>query len=217
MIRAIVTGLLVLFGLHCFAVFGLIGYAALTGKLNKDRRELYKKVWSGQDLVQAEESVDAEQQDDQGATAQVAQQLDQAQSGKELLTLDVQRHLENLENMKRSVQAGQAKLLKDRKEYLTAMDVFEQERDRKNRAARSEGFLRELDYFSRLKPKLAKEDFMAMVDAEAARFLSAMKPDVATKILNYFRTDDEQKKRQRVMALIETLGVDDFEAVWFTA
>ena len=207
MLKAIVTGLVAIVVVHLLGVIGLVGYAAVSGKLSVQRRELYKKVWDGVALVEPDESDEPVDEATEASSEQVTEQLNQARAQKELLTLDIQRHLEDLENMKRSVQAAQNKLVKDRTEYVAAMETFESQLERQNQAAKNEGFLRELDYFSRLKPKLAKEDFMAMSDDDAARFLAAMKPDVATKILNQFRSDAEQEKRQRVMALIETLGV----------
>ena len=58
-----------------------------------------------------------------------------------------------------------------------------------------------------MKPKLVKEDFMQMSDTEMVRYISEMKSDVATKVLEQFKTPEEQLKRQGVMKLLETVQV----------
>ena len=111
--------------------------------------------------------------------------------------------LERLRTMSLTVAAAQNKVEKERLQLAQLEAEFTQTNQQARDHARAAGFQKALKSYSNMKPKLVKDDFMRMTDAEAVRYLAAMKPDVATAILEKFKTTSEQQTRLRLIRLLE--------------
>ena len=203
--KVILITLVVILLAHCLALVGLVGYGAATGRLDQAKIDQYLATWRGQELVPPppEEEETQEQESPQQAAARIAQAEEQGK----ILTLEMQRQLELLRDMKFAVEAARAKLQKDLAQLEKNRAGFEEKLAQQQNKARDENFQKALRNYSQMKPKYVKNDFMAMDENDAVRYLAAMKPDTATKVLNYFKTDEEQEKRRRLMKLLEQEGV----------
>ena len=105
--------------------------------------------------------------------------------------------------MKQTVATANLKLYKDIKQLQTDKLAFDDQMNQYNEQVQSEGFQKSLQAYSKIKPESAKTDFMQMSDDEVVRYLSNMKPDVVTQILDRFRTPEEMDKRLKLMRLLE--------------
>ena len=105
--------------------------------------------------------------------------------------------------MKTSIDAAAASLDKEVAQLRSDKTTFEDQLAEHNRKAADEGFRKDVTYYSGMKAKSVKDDFMLMDDADVVRFISAMKSSVAITILDKFKTPKEQQKRLRVMQLLE--------------
>jgi flagellar motility protein MotE (MotC chaperone) len=108
--------------------------------------------------------------------------------------------------MKVSISAAQAKLDKDLSQLQVKRQEFDNMLAQQNAAAKEKGFLMALKSYSAMNPKLVKDDFMAMDEKEAVRYLAPMKPGAVTEILSKFKTSDEQAKRRKLVELLEEYG-----------
>ena len=205
MTKTIFIVLLVALLLHVLGFVGLLGYGVVTGRFDAEQRAQYLATWRGEKLVPPpeEETVEEVKESPQEAATRIAE----AEIGREVLTLEIQRQLERIRNMMAAVESARGNLDKQLAALHADEEKFETRRAEQGKAAREEGFAKQLQMFSRMTAKSVRSDFMKMPDEKVARLLAAMRPDTAKKILNEFKNDQEQQKRLRVMALIETLNV----------
>jgi hypothetical protein len=205
--KKIVWITLVIFLLADFlALLGFLGYGMATGRLGTDQRAQYLATWHGEKLVppvEEEVKVQEEPETPQQASVRIAA----AEIQREILSREMERHAELLRNMQDTVNVAKAKLEKDLKELEKEKQQFSMKVNQQEVTAKDEGFQKALKNYILMKPKYAKEDFMKMEEKEAIRYLAAMKPDIATKIFNQFKTTEEQEKRRQLLKLLEEYKV----------
>jgi flagellar motility protein MotE (MotC chaperone) len=199
--KLFVTMLLTLLLANSLALLGILGYGLSTGRFDPEMRAQYLATWRGEKLVPPtpEEEVVEEKETPQQASARIAE----AQVQRELLTREIQRDMELARYMQQTVAMAKLKLDKDIKQLQTDKLAFDDQMTQYNEKVQSEGFQKSLQAYSKMKPKSAKSDFMQMNDDEVVRYLSNMKPDVVTQILDQFRTPEELDKRLKLMRLLE--------------
>ena len=202
MTRTLVTVLLIVLLVHCLTLVGFVAYGGATGRFSGERWAQYLATWHGEKLVPPppEEQIElSEEETPQQAAARIAT----AEIEAEITNREIQRHTELLRAMQVTINSARKNLEKDVKKLKEEKIAFAAEVVQQNEKARSEGFLKALKGYASMKPKYVKSDFMKMDDEQVVRFLSAMKSDTATSILNQFKTPEEQEKRLRVMKLME--------------
>ena len=110
------------------------------------------------------------------------------------------RRTEELKALHDLVKGGEARLTKDRAAFeqeLAALRKREQEADR---LAKDKGFQDSLELYGTMKPKQVKDVFAGLPDDVVVRYLRAMDPGQAGKIIKEFKTPAEV---QRVKGLME--------------
>ncbi|OQA01098.1 MAG: hypothetical protein BWY71_00509 [Planctomycetes bacterium ADurb.Bin412] len=197
--------LVILLLAHVLALAGLLGYGLATGRLGSEQRAQYLAIWRGEKLAPPVEEVKVEEEPEtpQQASARIAA----SEIQREVQSGEMERQAELLRNMQDTIQVAKSKLEKDLKELETEKQQFSRKVSQQEEAAKDEGFQKALKNYILMKPKYAKEDFMKMEETEAVRYLAAMKPDVATRIFNQFKTAEEQEKRRQLMKLLEEYKV----------
>lgn len=197
--------LIVALVIHALAFVGLLIYGATTNRFDAEKREQYLATWRGEKLVPPApvDAVEEESESPQEAAARIAE----TEATREILTLEIDRRFELLRSMRTAVKAAQVSVDKEQGRLDAAKEEDERVRRERNSAERQKAFAKQLDFFSRMKPKLARDHFMNMPETKVARLLAAMRPDTAKKILNSFKTDEEREKLLRVIDLIESLNV----------
>jgi len=203
--KLILTILLVLFLVNCLAMLGVLGYGGVTGRLDAAKRAQYLATWRGEKLIPEPEDagVTEETEAPQAAGVRIAALEEQ----REMTSREVQRDIQLLRTQQNTLAMERDKLQKDIAEWQVKETAFEKKVAEYNQTVQEEGFLKALKNYSQMKPKLVKDDFMQMSDREMVRYISEMKSDVATRILEQFKTPEELLKRQGVMKLLETVQV----------
>ncbi len=202
----IVFGILIaLLLIQSLALTGFLAYGFATGHFDGEMRDQYMATWRGEKLVPppVEEEVKVDAETPQEAGARIAQ----AEIEREALSRDMQRHVELLRNMQFSVKAAQQQVEKNLRQLNEDRTTFDTQVAAYQQRALDEGFQKALKEYSLLKPKQAKTDFMKMAEDEAVRYLAAMKPDVAKKILEQFRTPEEEQRRLTLLRMLNEQGV----------
>lgn len=200
-ILKIMRGTLAVLGL---AALGLLGYGLISGRLDQERRHQYAATWRGEKLVPpvVETQQTAMTESPQEASTRIAE----AQIQDEIVSRELQQQMELLRDMKITVDLAQDQLTKDLKTLKTERDALVQELVVQRQKAQNEGFQKALKNYSQMKAKDVVADFMVMDDNDVVRYLSAMKSDVATKILSQFRSPAEREKRIRLMQMMENFN-----------
>lgn len=199
--KLFVTLLLTLLLANSLALLGIVGYGLSTGRFDAEMRAQYLATWRCEKLVPpppAEEVVE-EKETPQQASARIAA----AEVQREILTREIQRDMELVRYMQQTVEKARLKLDKDIKRLQTDKLAFDTQMSQYNDKVQNEGFQKSLQAYANMKPRSAKTDFMQMSEEEAVRYLSHMKLDVATEILDQFRTPEELDKRLKLMRLLE--------------
>jgi len=192
------------------AAVGLVGYGLATGRFATEKRQQYFATWRGEILVPPAPEV--EQVLDDEKAKQASERIAATEIKREIITREIQRDIELARYMQTTLAQAQNKLSGDIELLQKNQVAFTQKLDQYNRQTQQEGFQKALKNYSMMKPKSAKADFMKMDDEQVVTFLAQMKPDVATSILEQFRTPEELDKRLRVMGMLEqhrTVKLDD--------
>lgn len=200
MAKTLVTTLLVILVAHALAALGLLGYGWATGRFTAERMAQYRATWRGEKLVPPVEEKVVQQREESPRAAGV--RIAAAENEREMMTRELELLRQQLVNMTDTVNAAQKRIQKERAQLERAQQEFAAKLAQERARAQDEGFRKALEDYSRMNPKYVKDDFMHLPDEDAVRFLGAMKPDVATAILERFKTPEEQQKRLRLMNLL---------------
>ena len=200
--KSLLTLIVAVLAIHILLLLGAAGYGWATERFNSKKIDQYIATWQGVELIEKPETI--EEEEVQETPTDAIARIVEMEIRNETLRRNLVRQLEVLRSMKTTVDMARQKLENrieglqvQEKEFLERIEGYESE-------VRKAGFQKALKSYSSLKPKLVKNDFMQMEDEQVVRYLSAMKPDTATKILNYFKTPEEEVKRQRILGLMET-------------
>lgn len=199
--KLLLTILLTVLIANALAIVGLLSYSAATGRLDSDARRQYLATWRGEKLVPP--PPETQQEAEAETPQQAADRIAAATIHREVLTREIQRDIELARAMKTTITEARDKLSRDVEELEQARLAFATRLENYNAQVASEGFDKALKSYTAMKPKLAKDDLMAMDDERAVRFLAAMKPDAVTAILEKCTTPDEQAKRLRLLQMLE--------------
>jgi flagellar motility protein MotE (MotC chaperone) len=186
---------------NILAGVGLLVYGFATGRLGQEQRTQYLATWRGEKLVPPPEEVEV--REEQETPQQASMRIASAEVEREILSREMHRYEELLRNRQDTIDTAKAKLEKDLKQLEKDKQVFTAKVDQQEALAKDEGFQKALKSYILMKPKYAKQDFMEMEETEVVRYLAAMKADTATKILNQFKTPQEQEKRRQLLKLLE--------------
>jgi hypothetical protein len=116
------------------------------------------------------------------------------------------RRAREVDDLRRQVEAARAKLALDRQ----AVDAREKALDAREVDAaakeKDDGFQKELALYATLPPPQLKKLFSAMDDDMAAKYLTALPPRVASKVLKEFQTPEETVRVQAIMDKVRKPG-----------
>jgi hypothetical protein len=114
----------------------------------------------------------------------------------------VDRRQRELVDLQRQVDLAQQQLAKDRAALEEEKRKLAAREDEAAKLAADKGFQDSLELYKSMQPKQVKEIFMTLDDAAVERYLTAMEPRMAGKIIKEFKTPQEI---QRVQAVLERI------------
>ena len=184
---------------------GLIGFLVVSGKLNTESASDIAAILRG------------EKPGDNATASLVHAQTTSAPSTRPsrmdqnpVDTMEIQ--LAMLDREKRSVEVdrfsrlkdAEMKLLQDREKLAREQAELKKQVKVERQKIEDEGFNTALAAYSQLSPKKVKEDFMKFDTDIVVRYLTNMSKRTAKKILEEFKTTEEQQKRREIMEKIRT-------------
>lgn len=112
---------------------------------------------------------------------------------------ELDRRQRELGDLQRQVDLANATLARDRAALEAEKKRVAEREQLAARLANDQGFQDSLELYKSLPPKQVKAAFMTMDDETVKRYLQAMEPRGAAKIVREFRTPEEQQRIQRVI------------------
>jgi flagellar motility protein MotE (MotC chaperone) len=127
------------------------------------------------------------------------QAMEQERLRLELEAQDLRHRQELLERLQASVEASRKKVDDDRKAFEQAVALT-------SNKTTDESFQKTMALYDELKPRQLKDLFIPMGPDLAAKYLGAMEPDRAAKIVSEFKTPDEKTFLSAVLAKLRGTG-----------
>jgi hypothetical protein len=124
------------------------------------------------------------------ATAQ--ERIDYVQKVLEEERLRLENEAQKVRQQQELLVQKQAQLDFERSSLADQKKAYEQSLAATTTQSDAAGFQKSLDLFAELKPKQIKDLLMAMPFDQVARYLAAMEPDRAAKIIGEFKSTDEK-------------------------
>jgi hypothetical protein len=201
--RRVLIALLIVVVLN---VAGAIGYAGFAGMLKADRIASAYAALRGDKAAPAEELP--------APPAEVVRPVAApADTPADLVRLELAQREADLRNQWELIRAAQLQLLRDREEF---------EREKKEVAAiagrrltpdQSEGYKKEIEYLSTIKPKQAKDFLRLKKDADAVDILLAVDPRVGRKIIDACKSQEDRLWMGRILEQLRQRNDGQAEAL----
>ena len=212
MIKKLLVVAMAVLALNFLAVAGGLGFLWQSQKLDKDKLAKIREIVfapASQPATQpaADELTEATTQPSMKLEELLAtkvglstsEQVQSLQSAFDEQMAVLERKSRELEDQKAQVEAARKKQLQDRMVIATAAADFKQKQDEAARLANDKGFADTLTLYNSMAPKQVKTIFASLDDDTVVRFLSAMQPRTAAKIVKEFKSPEEATRIQRVM------------------
>lgn len=206
---------LIVLALNFLAVAGGVGWLISSGKLDKDKaRDIAKLLFPDPPAPATQPSGDARDP----ATTQPMMRFDELlerQTGKtaaeqvaflresfDAMNVSLDRQRRELIDLKRQVDFAQEQVAKDRT-AIEARAKYLDDREKRQRALDSdEGFQKTLDVYNGMDAAQVKDLFMKLDEATVVRYLQAMEPRRASRIVKEFTSPEELSKAQTLLEMM---------------
>jgi flagellar motility protein MotE (MotC chaperone) len=225
--------LLLLCILNLLAVAGLVGYLVATERLDKQkasaivdllrhkgtpdkfRETLYDILEPTPSTSTAPASQPALAADTPSSDTTPGSAQDRINASHQALdqeTLRLENQAQELRHRQELLVQLQADVTAKLKKIDDEKQAFEKRVAQVNTQAADDSFQKSLALYNELKSKQVKDLFMPMPPDEIAKFLTAMDPDRAAKIIGEFKTPDEARAIAIVLDRIRTAGTTSASA-----
>jgi hypothetical protein len=134
-----------------------------------------------------------------------AEQLEFIQQTFDARMAEMDRRQREMGDLQRQVDMANAALARDRLALEAEKKALAERQQLADRLAGDKGFQDSLKLYKSMPPKQVKQVFLSMDDETVRRYLQAMEPRTATKIVREFKAPDEQQRIQRVL---QAMGAD---------
>lgn len=210
--KKILTLAIVLLALHFLAVAGAVAFLVTSGRLDKPRAaqiaELLFPPPSSQPATQPTTRVAAsttrpllrlEELLAKQAGRPAAEQVDFIRNAFDEQYAQLDRRTRELEDLQRQIEAARDQLARDRAGHEARQRTLDSRESERARLERDEGFQAELQLYQQMPTAQVKRVFLGLDDETVARYLQAMQPRTASRILREFKTPEEVARLQTIL------------------
>ena len=192
------------------AVAAAVAYLYNQGRLDRARIEAIKLVLYPPPTTQPAASQPAAQRGaepvlnltqllEQKSGLSTTEQLDFLQQTFDARMAELDRRQRELLDLQRQVDMANTALARDRVALDAGRRALAEREQLAARLASDKGFQDSLQLYRTMPAKQVKQVFLAMDDETVKRFLQAMEPREAAKIVREFKAPDEQQRIQKVL------------------
>lgn len=196
---------------------GFVGYLVATGHLTAQRFTRIAAVMRGELDALPSDSAAATSQpttapaEDPRATS--AKEIRLQRERQHLETIQLERTRRDLEAQKRLVDQALQQLLTGQEQLVQKKAELVDQHKRREVATQETGFQRELDYFSTLSPKLAKEHLVRIWKKQridAVRLFAALDMSRGKRILEQMKSGEELELLHELLEQLRIQGVESY-------
>jgi flagellar motility protein MotE (MotC chaperone) len=212
MIKRLFLAIALLLAINFLAIAGGVGWLWKGGKLGKDQVAQIKEILfppppKAEEVKLEEESVDATTQPSvkleellakaSGRTA--VEQVEFLQQAFDAQRNELDRRYRELQDLQRQVDIAKQKLADDRTAHEAKEKQLASQQQVQTKQTDDKGFQDSLALYQSMPSKQVKSVFMGLDDETLVRYLQAMQPRQASRIIKEFKTPDETARIQRVL------------------
>ena len=192
------------------AVAGAVAYLYKDGRLGRKQVDAIKAVLYPPPATQPAASQPAEASAPEPAIQlgellaqksglSTTEQLDFIQQTFDARMAELDRRQRELADLQRQVDLANTTLARDRADLEAGKKHLAEREQLAAKLASDKGFQDSLELYRTLPAKQVKQAFMTMEDETVRRYLQAMEPREAAKIVKEFKAPDERQRIQRVI------------------
>jgi hypothetical protein len=131
-----------------------------------------------------------------------AEQVQAMQHAFDAQMVQLDRRQREMADLQRQVELAQQQLARDRQVLERERQTLEQQQQETARLAADRGFQDSLDRYNVMPARQVKSIFMDLEDEAVMRYLQAMQPRSAARIMREFKSQDELRKIQAVLEMM---------------
>lgn len=219
MIKRLLGVITLTLAINFIAALGGVGWLWKSGALSRDKIHQLKEVLYPSTATAPTTAPDETAADANAATQPVdtlaklmsgigprsaSEQLDFISNSFDSQMAIIDRRQVELTALQRQIEASRQQVETDRAAVAADRAKLTADQDAVAKQAQDTGFQTTLALYEAMPPAQVKSLFMNMDPATVARYLSAMEPRSASKIVKTFKSNDEIDRIQKVMALIQS-------------
>lgn len=186
-------------------VVGAIGYAGYSGMFSGPRLAAAWEAWRTEPMDKAVASAESQPAEPasrpSGALAEATSSRPAAEdpASREVARTGLDRREQEIEQQWAMLRAARLQLLRDREAWQKDKKESAMSPPAAEAPAGGEGYKKELEYLSSIRPKQAKDFLRLKKDADAVSILMALEPRVGRKIIDACKTQEERLWMGRVL------------------
>jgi flagellar motility protein MotE (MotC chaperone) len=112
---------------------------------------------------------------------------------------ELDRRQRELDDLQRQVTIAQQQLSKDRGTLKTEKKTLDDQKQQAEKQASDKGFQDSLNLYTSMPAKQTKQVFLTLDDDTVTRYLQAMQPRQASKIIKEYKSPEELARIQKIM------------------
>lgn len=212
MIKKLGQVLVIAFAINFLLIGGGVGYLVGTKKLDKPRVQAIKEMLfpATQPVAPATQPGDADAPTTQPilkledlltrqAGLSAAESVEFIQNTFDTKMAELDRRQRELDDLQRQVEIAKQQLSTDRGKVVEEKKSLDDQKQQAEKLATDKGFQDSLALYTSMPPKQVKSIFLSLTDDTVVRYLQAMQPRQASKILKEFKTPEETSRAQKIL------------------
>ncbi len=213
MVKKLLTVVVLVLAINFLLVGGGLAYLVGTGILTRTTFDRIRQVLAGAEIAppaatQPSAATQAAATQPTDTLAEVlakqagrptAEQLDMIQSTIDSQAAVLDRRQREIEDLKRQVDTATAAVTRDREALAKQKKAFDSQTQEAAKLLTDQGFQDALQLYQTLPAKQVKQIFGGLDDATVQRFLQAMQPRTAAKIIKEFKLPEETTRIGQIL------------------
>jgi hypothetical protein len=208
--KKLLTAITATLALNFLAVAGGVGYLAKTGRLDREKvfaikDMLFPKPAPEQPATQpaadptTQPTLRLEELLRQRTGYTAGEQVEFIRQAFDAQAVQLDRRTRELQDLQRQIDLAKAQVARDREQLDAEQKALRQREQRETQQASDKGFQDSLALYQSMPGKQVKAIFMGLSDEVVIRYLQAMPPSTAKKVIKEFKTPEETARIQAVM------------------
>ncbi len=218
--KKIIGLILTLAAVHFVAVVAAAGYLLASGRLSRDNTQRITEILfpppasqpasqpATQPVATTRPLLKLEELLAKQAGRPATEQVDFIRNAFDEQMGQLERRLREMEDLQRTIEAARDQLARDRVTLAARQKTLDERESEAARIENDAGFQAELQLYTSMPPEQVKRVFLGLDDQIVARYLQAMPPRTASKIIREFESPEEMSRLGLIFDRIRRAGGD---------